>query len=235
MEIRTHATDGMIEAMMKTGAHLAYGRTRRHASARRYIFGTKNGVDIIDLTETVTQLQRAREHMAELGKAGKLVLFVGTKPEIGDLVKEAAVSIGMPHVTGRWVGGVLTNWPEIKKRTARLKELSDNFAKGEMEKYTKKERLLFERELGKLQDEFGGIVALEALPAALLIIDPREESIAVAEAKKMKIETIAVMNSDCDVEAVTYPIVANDAAIASVKFFLAQLTEAYREGKKQST
>lgn len=234
METQTSATDAMIEAMMRTGAHLGYGRTRRHASVRRYIFGTKNGVDIIDLTETAAQLKRARERLLELGKSGKTVLFVGTKPEIRELVKDAATAIGMPHVTGRWVGGVLTNWPEIKKRTARLKELSDNFAKGEMEKYTKKERLLFERELGKLQDEFGGIVGLEALPAALVVVDPREESIAVAEAKKMNIETIAVMNSDCDVAAVTYPILANDAALESVTFFLAQLTEAYQEGRKQS-
>ena len=138
----------------------------------------------------------------------------------------------MPYVTERWVGGILTNWSEIKKRTSRLKELTDKFAKGELEKYTKKERLLFEREMATLQREFGGIVTLEGVPAAVVIVDPREEHIAVAEAKKMKIETIALLNSDCNKNEITYPILANDSALKSVTFFLEALRDAHQAGVK---
>ena len=141
----------------------------------------------------------------------------------------------MPFISEGWVGGILTNWGEIKKRTARLKELSDKFAKGELEKYTKKERLLFEREMGKLQTEFGGIAMLESLPAALIVVDPREEHTAVMEAKKMKVETIALLNSDCNANEVTYPILANDSALKSVRYFLEELRNAYNEGVKQRT
>ncbi|KKU77597.1 MAG: 30S ribosomal protein S2 [Parcubacteria group bacterium GW2011_GWA2_47_7] len=224
-----------IEAMFNVGAHFGYSRARRHASAKPYLFGAKNGVDIIDLTETAKMLDAAKERVMELGKAGKNILFVGTKLEIKDIVEETAKSLNMPYVTERWVGGMLTNWSEIKKRTGRLKELSDKFSKGELDKYTKMEKLLFEREMGKLQVVFGGIVALEGAPAALIIIDPREEHIAVKEAEKMKIEMISLLNSDCDSSNIAYPILANDSAIESVRYFIAQLSEAYEAGKKART
>lgn len=227
--------DQLIEAMFKVGAHFGYSRARRHASVKPYIFGAKNGVDIIDLESTAKQLEAAKVRLAELGKAGKTVLFVGTKQEIRAIVEETTKSLNMPYVTERWVGGILTNWPEIKKRVARLKELSESFSKGELEKYTKKERLLFERELAKLQAGFGGIASLEGAPAALVVVDPREEHIAVTEAKKMKVETIALLNSDCNAREITYPIIANDAALLSVRYFLEALSEAYKEGAKNKS
>jgi small subunit ribosomal protein S2 len=178
-------------------------------------------------------LDTAKAFLTELGKNGKTVLIVGTKPEIRDLIEATAKEMDAPFVIRRWIGGTLTNWPEIKKRTARLKSLSDKFAKGELEKYTKKERLLFERELEGLQEDFGGFASLEGAPAALLVIDPRNEAIAVEEATKMKVPTVALMNSDCDAKAVTHGILANDAAIESVKYFLSVLRDAYLAGKKQ--
>ncbi len=232
-EGKTTIDEAAIEAMFKAGAHFGYSRARRHASVKGHLYGAKNGVDIINLEETVKMLDVAKARMMELGKLGKLVLFVGTKVEVHDIVESVAKSLNMPYVAERWVGGILTNWPEIKKRTARLKELTDKFAKGELEKYTKKERLLFEREMAKLQKEFGGIASLEGLPGALVIVDPREEHIAVAEATKMKAETIALLNSDCDKSKVTYPILANDSALESVKYFLGELAAAYEAGKKQ--
>ncbi|OGZ06604.1 MAG: 30S ribosomal protein S2 [Candidatus Lloydbacteria bacterium RIFCSPHIGHO2_02_FULL_54_17] len=229
----TQPDNATIEAMFNAGAHFGYSRARRHSSVRPYLYGAKNGVDIIDLLETVRMLETAKARLHELGKLGKTVLFVGTKPEINAIVLEVSKSIPMPVVTERWIGGTLTNWGEIKKRTARLKDLSDKFAKGELEKYTKKERLLFEREMAKLQTEFGGISALEGLPAAVVIVDPREEHIAVAEATKMKVEMIALLNSDCDASEITYPILANDSALKSVRYFLEELRGAYLEGAKQ--
>jgi small subunit ribosomal protein S2 len=221
-----------IDAMFNVGAHFGYSRARRHASVKPYLFGAKNGVDIIDLTETAKMLDIAKARVEELGKAGKTILFVGTKQEIKGIVEDAAKSLNMPYVTERWVGGMLTNWSEIKKRTGRLKELSDKFSKGELDKYTKMEKLLFEREMGRLQTEFGGIATLEGAPAAIIIVDPREEHIAVKEAAKMKVETISLLNSDCDASKVTYPILANDSALLSVKYFMAQLGSAYEAGKK---
>lgn len=229
---KTQSDNVTIEAMFKAGAHFGYSRARRHSSVRSYLYGAKNGVDIIDLSETAKMLENAKERMIELGKLGKPVLFVGTKKEIRDIVQAAAESLSMPYVTERWVGGMLTNWTEIKKRTGRLKELTDKFAKSELEKYTKKERLLFEREMAKLQTEFGGIVTLEATPAALIIIDPRKEHIAVEEALKMKVETIALMNSDCNATQITHPILANDSALESVKYFTEVLRDAYQSGVK---
>lgn len=220
----------VIDAMFQVGAHFGYSRARRHASVKSHLFGAKNGVDIINLEETAKMLEAAKARITELGKLGKVVLFVGTKQEVRGSVETVAKSLNMPYVTERWVGGILTNWSEIKKRTSRLKELTDKFAKGELEKYTKKERLLFEREMATLQREFGGIVTLEGVPAAVVIVDPREEHIAVAEAKKMKIETIALLNSDCNKNEITYPILANDSALKSVTFFLEALRDAHQVG-----
>lgn len=232
-DTKTQPENTTIEAMFKAGAHFGYSRARRHSSVRAFLYGAKDGVDIIDLSETARMLDAAKERVRELGKLGKNLLFVGTKQEIRTIVDDVAKSIPMPVVSERWIGGTLTNWGEIKKRTARLKDLSDKFAKGELEKYTKKERLLFEREMGKLQVGFGGIAMLEGLPGALVIVDPREEHIAVMEAKKMKVETIALLNSDCDASEITYPIIANDSALKSVRYFLEELRNAYLEGVKQ--
>ena len=232
-EGKTQLDNATIEAMFKAGAHYGYSRARRNSSVRSYLYGVKNGVDIIDLGETFKMLESAKARLLELGKLGKAVLFVGTKHEIRAIVEEVAKSISMPFVNERWIGGTLTNWLEIKKRTGRLKELSDKFAKGELEKYTKKERLLFEREMAKLQTEFGGIASLESTPSALVIVDPREEHIAVMEAKKMKVETVALLNSDCNASEIVYPILANDSALLSVRYFLEALRDAYLEGLKQ--
>lgn len=221
-----------IDAMFNVGAHFGYSRARRHASAKPYLFGAKNGVDIIDLTETAKMLDAAKERVKELGKAGKNILFVGTKQEVRDIVEDSAKSLNLPYVTERWIGGILTNWPEIKKRTGRLQELSEKFSKGELDKYTKMEKLLFEREMEKLQKVFGGIVALEGAPGALLIIDPRAEHIAVKEASKMNIEIISLLNTDCDASKITYPILANDSAVESVRYIIAELSAAYEAGKK---
>jgi len=225
-------TNTVIDAMFNVGAHFGFSRARRHASVRPYLFGAKNGVDIINLEETAKMKSAAEARMLELGKLGKNVIFVGTKMEVRPLVEATAKSLNLPYVAERWVGGILTNWSEIRKRTSRLKDLSDKFSKGELEKYTKKERLLFEREMAKLHIEFGGIAQLEGAPAALVIIDPREEHIAVLEAIKMKIEIIALVNTDCNMNEINYPILANDSALESVKYFLAGLAAAYTTGNK---
>ena len=228
-----HVDTVAVEAMFKAGAHFGYSRARRHASVRADLYGAKNGVDIIDLETTSKMLEVAKAKLTELGKLGKMPLFVGTKNEVRDIVEAVGKSLNVPYVAERWVGGILTNLSEIKKRTGRLKELTDKFAKGELDKYTKKERLMFEREMATLQKEFGGIANLDSLPGILVVVDPREEHIAIKEAKKMNIETIAILNSDCNKNEITYPILANDSAIQSVTLFLEALRDAFAAGVKQ--
>ncbi len=225
----------VIDALFNAGAHIGFGRARRHASVRPQLFGAKNGVDIIDLTKTVKQLDAACTVARELAKQGKVVLFVGAKKEIADLVIEAATSVNMPYVASRWLGGTLTNFVEIKKRITRMKSLTEQFAKGDLvAKYNKKERLVLERELIHLKADFGGIASLEQAPAAMIVVDARAEIIAVTEAIKLKIPVIAICNTDNDLKKVTYPVLANDGSRESVKYFLDTISTSVKSGAAQA-
>ena len=220
----------MIERLYEAGAHFGFSRSRRHPSVSQYLFGTKNGTDIFDLEKTEELLKEATSFISSLGKEGKQVLFVGTKEEAATLVRQSADSLSMPYVVHRWIGGTITNFAEIKKRIARLLELKEQKESGELErKYTKKERLMISREIEKLELNFGGLTSLEKLPAALVVVDPRHESIAVLEARAHNIPVVAVMSSDCDASLVTHPIVVNDAHQKSVALILKEITNAYQE------
>lgn len=222
---------GLVEALFQVGAHLGYSRSRRHASMKKFIFGAKDTVDIIDLNRTSELLEHARTFTRSLASSGKTILFVGGKPEIRDLVREAAEGISMPYVAGRWLGGTLTNFSEIKKRIARLASLTADREAGILaQKYTKKERVLLDREIAKLELNFSGLSSLERLPDALAVVDTRAEHIPVREAVNLGIPVIGIMSSDCDLSKVSHPIVGNDATRQSVQFFLGRIVEAYREG-----
>ncbi len=217
-----------IKAMFTAGAHFGYSKTRRHPSAKKFIFGQKNKVDIIDLEKTADMLASAKEFIKGLAMGGKVVLFVGTKPEAKASVLMAAESIGMPSVTERWVGGIITNFPEIKKRVARLIDLTAKKEAGELDKYTKKERLLIDIEVAKMEKNFSGIIAMKKIPDALVVIDSKKEHIAVTEARKSGIPVIALVNTDCDMGDIDYPIIANDASTSSVSYFINELKGAYK-------
>ncbi len=219
----------LVKELFNVGAHFGYSRTRRHPSTAKHLFGTKNKVDIIDIEQTEVMLNKATEYMKSLGEKGRTVVFVGSKPEAKEATRTAAESLDLPFVTSRWVGGILTNFPEIKKRLNRLEELRAAKISGELQKkYTKKEQLLIAREVAKMEELFSGIVALKGLPDALLIVDPKKEEIAVKEAQRLGIPTIAIMSTDCDITEVTYPILANDASRASIEFLVKHLAEAYK-------
>lgn len=230
MELQKGKT-GIIDALFKTGAHFGYSKARRHPSTKPFIFGSKNNVEILDLEKTSASLEAARGVVADLAHEGKTILFVGTKPEARKLVVDGANAIDMPYVSERWIGGTLTNFSEIKKRVARLEDLLIKREKGELSVYTKKERLLLDREIAKLQKHFGGIVSMKETPRALFIVDPRAEHLAVREAVARNVPIIALASSDCDVAKITYPIVANDSAMQSIRFFVEEIVTAYREGK----
>lgn len=222
----------LIEEMFKAGAHLGYSKTRRHPSTKPYIFGAKNNIEIIDLEKTQDLLARAKEFVKSLAKEGKKILFVGTKNESREIVKEGALSIDMPYVDIRWIGGTISNWVQVKKRLLHLEDLMQKRERGELNMYTKKEKLMIDREIERLQKKFIGLLSMKELPAALFIVDSRKEHIVVKEANDKGIPIVSVSNSDCDIKEVTYPILGNDASLSSVKFFVSQIVEAYKEGKQ---
>ena len=221
----------IIDQMFKAGAHFGYQKSRRDASTSTFIFGTKNKVEIIDLEKTNEQLEKAKQFITELAKAGKQILFVGGKSEAKGSIKIGAMSIDMPYVDGRWIGGAITNFSEIKKRIAKFEDLQKQKEKGELTKYTKKERLLIDREIDNLESMFAGIVSMKDAPKALFVIDPKKEFIAVAEAKKSGIPVVALANTDCNIKLVDFPIVANDASVSSISFFVTEIVKAYKAGK----
>lgn len=231
MQVKTNHSK--LEAMFKAGAHFAYSKSRRHPTVAPYIFGSKNKVEIFDLEKTSDLLAKTLEFVKSLGKEGKTIVLVGGKSEAREAVRTTAESLGLPYVDGRWIGGTITNFPEIKRRVEKFEKLTMEKEKGELTKYTKKERLLIDREIVNLESMFGGIVSMKETPKAILVVDPKREKNAVKEANDKGIPVIAIAGSDCDLAEVQYPIVGNDSSRSSIKFFLNAFAEAYAEGKKE--
>jgi small subunit ribosomal protein S2 len=219
------------QSMFEAGVHLGYSKTRRHPSAMPFVFTTKTRGDVIDLEKTEEQLKEAQEFMKGLAASGKMVLFVGTKAEARQAIRAAAAKLDMPFIDKRWVGGTMTNFKEINRRVQRLMDLQYKSEHNELVYRTKKEKLMLEREMEKLEKNFGGLTLLKQLPAALVIVDNGHEDIASEEALKLDIPVISISNTDCDINNITYPIVANDASMTSIAFLIQSLTEAYESGK----
>lgn len=223
---------GGLKRLFDVGAHFAQVRSRRHPSMKPYLVGSKGRREIIDLEKTMEQLASAKAVLATLAKEGKTVLFVGGKVEVAPLVKKAAQDISAPYVATRWLGGTISNWSEIKKRIDRLAELeSAAQSQTRARQHTKLELVKMERERNRLLERLDGILTLTKRPDALLIVDPKHEKHAVKEANDAGIPIIAVMNSDCDLSEISYPIVANDASRETIRLILAELTEAFLTGQ----
>lgn len=221
-----------IKTLFEAGAHFGYTRARRHPTAAPFLFGTKERTDIFDLEETERRLKAASDFAAALAQSGKQLLFIGGKHEAIATVKNLAEKIGAPYVAGRWIGGTLTNFKNIRKRIDRLQKLTEERESGELEKYTKKERLLIDREIEELMARFGGLVSMADLPGALFVIDSRHEDTAVKEANQLGIPVVGLASSDCDFSLVQYPIPANDTSVRSISFIAEVIAEAYQGGKR---
>jgi small subunit ribosomal protein S2 len=221
-----------IETLYDAGAHVGYARTRRHPTADPFLYATKDRTDIFNLEETAKRLTSATDFVTSLAAAGKQIVFVGGKNEAQAIVKDAAERAGVPYVAGRWIGGTLTNFKNIRKRIDRLEKLMAERESGELAKYTKKERLMIDREIEELLGRFGGIVNMRDLPAALFVVDTRHEKTAVQEANQLKIPVIGLSSSDCDFSLVQYPIPANDTSVKAVRYIVEEITDAYQKGKK---
>ncbi len=215
-----------LEALKKSGLQYGYSRTRRHPSIKPFIEGNANGIDFINLESTKKQLEDAIVYLKAMQAAGKVILFVGVKPEIRQIIKEVALSVNSPYIAERFIGGTLTNFPQMKKRIEKLHDLLKKKESGELAVYTKKEQLLIQRDIDRLDRDFGGISSLTNIPHVVVIVDPRHEIMCVKEAKLLHIPVVALSNTDCTIEGIEYPIVGNDGSVPAVKFVLETMKEA---------
>ncbi|MEI7810091.1 MAG: 30S ribosomal protein S2, partial [bacterium] len=219
-----------IEKMFEAGAHYGYSKTRRHPSVSSFIYTTKNKTDIINLESTKDMLDKASEFVKSMGAGNKIVLFVGTKPEAKEIIKNTALSLNMPYVNERWIGGTLSNFVEIKKRIAELENYRKEDKEGGLDKYTKKERVVMAKKMEKLARYYSGLVGMKKIPDAVFIIDAKAEHIAATEARKSDVPVVALINSDSNIKGIDYPIVGNDSGIPSIKLFTTSICNAYKAG-----
>ncbi len=222
-----------IEDMLKAGMHFGHRTNRWHPKMKPFIFTSKNGIYIIDLRKTQEKMQEALEFIVKLISEGKNILFVGTKNQVSAPLKKMAVEVNQPYIVGKWLGGFLTNFAVVRKSIKKYLDLTEKKEAGKLDKYTKKERLEFDREIKKLEMRVGGLSSLNKLPDALFIWDIREEETAVREAKQKNIPIIAICDTNVNPEEVNYPIPANDDATKTIKLVLEAVKEAILEGKQK--
>ena len=223
-----------LQNLLEAGVHFGHQVRRGHPRMRPYIYGVREDVHIIDLTQSESLLKEAAEFVYELGIEGKILLFVGTKKQARPIIEELARNLQAPFLVERWMGGFLTNFEEIKKRIKILKELKEQKEKGQLSKYTKKEQLLLDRKMEKLQRDFQGVMDLPGHPDAIFVVDAVSDNIAVREANRLGIKVVAIADSNCNVSEIDYPIPGNDDAIKSIKILSEAVASAYGEGKKEA-
>ncbi|OGI71839.1 30S ribosomal protein S2 [Candidatus Nomurabacteria bacterium RIFCSPHIGHO2_02_FULL_38_15] len=216
-----------IEEMFEAGVHYGYSKTRRHPSVAKFIYTTKNKNDIIDIEQTERMLGEAESALSGIANTGKVALIVGTKAEAKTTIQNLAEKYNLPYVTERWIGGVLTNWPEIKKRITKMNDLKEKREKGYFDIYTKKERLMLDREIADMEKKFYGLRDMTKTPDILIVVDPKKESIATVEAGKVNLPVIALLNTDCDLKQIDYPILGNDSSVTSIGYIMNTLLKQF--------
>ncbi len=223
-----------MKQMLETGVHFGHQTRRWNPKMRPFIFGARNGIHIIDLQQTVKLYRSAHDKVVEIVASGGKVLFVGTKRQAQEAIAAEATRAGQFYVANRWMGGTLTNFSTIQKGVERLKILENMFSEGTVSRYQKKEVLMLQREMTKLELTLGGIKKMEGLPQLIFIIDPHHENIAVKEGRKLGIPIMAVTDTNCDPDLIDYIIPGNDDAIRAIKLFVAAMAEACLEGSALS-
>ena len=220
-----------MKELLEAGVHFGHQTKRWNPKMQKYIFGERNGIYIIDLQKTLKKFREAYAFVRDLAAGGGTVLFVGTKKQAQETVLEEAARCGMFYVNQRWLGGTLTNFTTIRKSIARLKRLEEMRDTGEYDRLPKNEALELERERQKLEKALVGIKTMEQLPAAVFIVDPRKEAIAVAEAQRLGISIVAIVDTNCDPTGIDYPIPGNDDAIRAVRLIASRVADAINEGR----
>ncbi len=220
-----------IKQLLEAGAHFGHQTSQWHPRMKKYIFTKRNGIHIIDLEQTVTMLNKACDFVRQLVADGDHILFVGTKKQAQEAIEEEAKRCGMHYVNQRWIGGVLTNFATIQARIDYLVRLEDQQARGEFNRLPKKEALKLEEEILRLNRQMGGFKEMTNLPAALFVVDPPKEKIALSEAKRIGIPVVAIADTNCNPDELDYPIPANDDAIRAVKLICSKIADAVIKGK----
>ncbi len=220
-----------VEEMAQAGVNFGHKVSSLHPKMKLYVSGIKNNVNIIDLEKTAKEFEKALKFISTLIQDGKTILFVGTKIQMRVIVKEAAEACEMPYVVERWLGGTFTNLETILKRVEYFKDLEKKKATGELEKYTKKERIKFDKEMEKLRIKFEGIKNMTKLPEAILLFDLKKDEICAREAKRKGVKIIAITDTNVNPDIADYLIPANDDAISSVKYILEKVSETIKNSK----
>src|SRR5947207_2307491 len=220
-----------VKELLDSGVHFGHQTKRWNPKMRPFIFDARNGIHIIDLSKTVSQLEAACDFLAATVSKGNKALFVGTKKQAQQAVKETAKLCGQFYVTERWLGGTLTNYATIKRSIARLKEIEKMESDGSINQYVKQEQSVIRREAARQLKFFDGIRAMDKHPAAMFVVDIKREHNAVAEARRLKIPVVAIVDTNCDPDLVTYPIAGNDDAIRSVRTVLATIGQAVTQAQ----
>ncbi len=220
-----------IKQLLEAGAHFGHQTGRWNPRMKNYIFTKRNGIHIIDLEKTAVMLDHACDFIKDVVASGEAILFVGTKKQAQESVQEESERCGMYYVTQRWLGGMLTNFATIQARIDQLVRLEDQMARGELGRLTKKEVLKIGEKIEKLNRQMGGYKEMTVLPGALFIIDPTRERIAIAEAKRMGIPVVAIVDTNCNPDEIDHPIPANDDAIRAIKLICTKIADAALEGK----
>ncbi|MGQ9681153.1 MAG: 30S ribosomal protein S2 [Anaerolineae bacterium] len=221
-----------MKQLLEAGVHFGHRARRWNPKMRSYIFTERNGIHIIDLQQTINRLEEAYEFARDLAAEGGTILFVGTKKQAQETIAQEAMRCGMPYVNQRWLGGTMTNFRTIRQRIEYLLNLESSKARGEFEELPKKEALVKDRELAKLEQRLGGLKSMRRLPEALFIADVRREEIAVDEANSLNIPIIAMVDTNCDPDRINYVIPANDDAIRAIRLLTSKIADAVIEGQQ---
>ncbi len=221
-----------IRAMLESGVHFGHQTTRWNPKMRQYIYGARNGIHIIDLQQTLPMFMKAYNFVLNTVAHGHSVLFVGTKKQAQDVIREEALRASMYFVTNRWLGGTLTNWRTVRGSIDKLREIEQMAEDGTFDKLGKKEVLSHQRAQAKLERNLGGIKNMGGVPGCVFIVDPRKERIAVAEALKLELPIVAVTDTNCDPDVIDYPIPGNDDAIRAIRLFASKMADACLMGRR---
>jgi small subunit ribosomal protein S2 len=229
-EKETSVSEPTLQDLLEAGVHFGHQTRRWNPKMKRFIFMDRNRIYIIDLKKTLEGLRRAKEEVARVVEGGKSVLFVGTKKQAKDCIRDVASRCDQFHITERWLGGTLTNFRTVKMSLDRLKDIESMETDGRFEDLTKKERIRLEKEKEKLTKVLGGIVGMSELPGLLYVVDTKKEEIAVEEARKLGIPIVAIVDTNCDPDPITFPIPGNDDAIRSIELVTQSLADSILEG-----
>lgn len=220
-----------LQEMLELGCHFGHKASKWHPKMAEYIYGEKDGIHLFDLPKVAGLLEEAYTYVYNLAKEGKTMILVGTKKQAREVIKEAALDASCFYINARWMGGMLTNWPQVSKSIKRMEEIREGLATDRYKGYTKYERVQLEKEQIKLERFFGGLRGLKTKPDCIFVIDPKKERITVAEANNVDVPVIALTDSDSDPRPVQFVLPGNDDAVKSIKFFVDQITAAYKAGR----